>query len=377
MQDAQGTTLLMRAAALGYGEVLRVLLAAHSKTQSSSRGARVNVVSVIDATNTKRQTALMLAAERDDGHRCVALLVQARASLDLRDSLGETALMKAARIGNVQSVRLLLAKGARGDIKDAAAATALLHAAYEGHRVTTLVLLARQPRITVAQVFNELGVSSLEMLLLGGDALNATADEDARARAARAGQTKPSLLQSTSSWLLAAQRRVALSAAKSPLVSAAADKAVGQAVRRALGALGLEQRGRAWWYGRTGGDAAGMDDEGVPNPKAGVSQRESAWTLQGMLRGLTRQPPSHTALKSASGPSPGVAGSGAGAGAGLVPHSIAGYGRLVDKSGQAAEGGREGREGREGRGKSKRRGDASLAEAKRLVARRWCVTDRN
>ena len=61
----------------------------------------------------------MLAAEAEDGVGCVRLLVQARAAVDAADAGGETALIKAARVGHVQTVRLLLAKGARADLRHA------------------------------------------------------------------------------------------------------------------------------------------------------------------------------------------------------------------------------------------------------------------
>ena len=125
-----------------------VLLKANSRAKAS----------LVDAANARNQTALMVAAERDDAHRCVSMLAHARADLDLRDAAGETALMKAARLGSVHTVRLLLSMGARADLKDASSFTALLHAAYEGHRVTALILLARHPRISVADVVEELGV---------------------------------------------------------------------------------------------------------------------------------------------------------------------------------------------------------------------------
>ena len=95
----------------------------------------------IDTTNVYAQTALMLAAEREGGHRCVAMLLQARASINKADLTGETALIKAARMGNLQTVSLLLSSGARADIKDNNSFTALLRAAYEGHRDTVKVLL--------------------------------------------------------------------------------------------------------------------------------------------------------------------------------------------------------------------------------------------
>jgi ankyrin repeat protein len=101
-RDSQGNTLLMRAAALGYAEVMRVLLKAYSKLKFN---AEVGGGALVDATNTRGQSALMLAAERDDGHGCVRMLLHARAAVNLQDHLGETALIKSARLGNVQTVR--------------------------------------------------------------------------------------------------------------------------------------------------------------------------------------------------------------------------------------------------------------------------------
>lgn len=79
---------------------------------------------------------------------------------------------------------------------------------------------------------------------------------------------------------------VGLSVGKSPLIAAVADKTVW----RALGAVGMEQRGKAWWYGRAGAGGGGpVDGEGEVPRTGGVLQRDSGWTLQRMLSGLKQQ----------------------------------------------------------------------------------------
>ena len=61
----------------------------------------------------------------------------------MQDVAGETALIKAARIGNLHAIRLLLAKGARPELKDYSGFSPILRAAYEGHRDAVKVLQAR------------------------------------------------------------------------------------------------------------------------------------------------------------------------------------------------------------------------------------------
>ena len=78
---------------------------------------------------------------------------------------------------------------------------------------------------------------------------------------------------------------VGLSAGRSPLIAAVADKTVW----RALGILGMEQRGRTWWYGRAGAGGGGSGDGEDDVPRAGVLQRDGGWTLQRMLSGLKQQ----------------------------------------------------------------------------------------
>ena len=144
-RDAEGNTLLALAAALGYTDVLRVLVRASHRLSGAAGGAgaggkggvsegeggavsvpvlsrshvQSKAVPLVDAANGRGETALMLAAEAEEGVGCVTLLLQARAAVDAADAGGETALIKAARHGHVQTVRLLLAKGARADLRHA------------------------------------------------------------------------------------------------------------------------------------------------------------------------------------------------------------------------------------------------------------------
>jgi hypothetical protein len=59
-------------------------------------------------------------------------------------------------------------------------------------------------------------------------------------------------------------------------------------MRSGLGIVGMEQRGRAWWRARWQGRAATGEGKGGNEReiKAGVSQRESVWTLKRMLGGV-------------------------------------------------------------------------------------------
>lgn len=77
-----------------------------------------------DATTNDGQTALMLAAR--NGDLCIMdLLIRSGVQIDKQDAQGETALMKAAYHGHVMAVDLLLARGADAGLRSLAGHTAL------------------------------------------------------------------------------------------------------------------------------------------------------------------------------------------------------------------------------------------------------------
>ncbi|MGE3957823.1 MAG: ankyrin repeat domain-containing protein [Vicinamibacterales bacterium] len=144
-----GETPLMVAARGGFAPVVSLLL---------SKGAKV------DATATRRQTALMWAVSRK--HPAVTkLLIDAGASLHLKSATwsqvmavsphgmlqynadvphgADTALLFAARNGDLESARILVAAGANADDADAWGVSATALAAHAGHTAIVELLLEK------------------------------------------------------------------------------------------------------------------------------------------------------------------------------------------------------------------------------------------
>jgi ankyrin repeat protein len=127
-RGARGATLLMHAAALGNVETVRFLIDSGADINAKNdlgatallwaardpdkarllieHGADVNVQS------KQGRTPLMLAALRDGGSDIVALMLAKGAKVNAADGVGDTALLLAAEIGNIETMRLLIAKGA-------------------------------------------------------------------------------------------------------------------------------------------------------------------------------------------------------------------------------------------------------------------------
>lgn len=72
---------------------------------------------LINWQNENGRTALMFAANMGQT-KCVELLLEHNAKLDLQDDIGRTALMHAAVNGKSDSVHLLIAKGANKHLKN-------------------------------------------------------------------------------------------------------------------------------------------------------------------------------------------------------------------------------------------------------------------
>src|SRR5579883_102888 len=151
-----GETPLMVAARGGYAEVVELLLA---------RGANPN------AHGTRGQTALMWAASQKHPEAVKALLTH-HADLNLRSDVwsevmavpphgylpynkaiphgGETALLFAARVGDLESAKLLVAAGANVNDADAWGVSATTLAAHSGFTDLVLFLLDRGANANLA-----------------------------------------------------------------------------------------------------------------------------------------------------------------------------------------------------------------------------------
>ena len=111
-RDARGNTLLMRAAAFGSADAVRLLL---------DRGAEV------DAKNQFGATALIFGANDPEKAR---LLIAKGSSVKVATSSGRTPLMTAATCdGCADTVRLLLSRGAAAQSADVVGNTSLSNAA--------------------------------------------------------------------------------------------------------------------------------------------------------------------------------------------------------------------------------------------------------
>lgn len=103
--DNTGMSALAIASQDGHLDVVRYLL---------DHGADVNAHSKGKVTD---RTALMAAASNDGHPEIVRLLVERGANVNTRGELGWTALIWAAREGDIESVKFLLSKGADPNVK--------------------------------------------------------------------------------------------------------------------------------------------------------------------------------------------------------------------------------------------------------------------
>jgi ankyrin repeat protein len=111
-------------------------------------------------------TALMIAADSGYG-RIVQALLQAQADVGAVDSHGRTALIYAARTGNIECVTALLSRAGIGlDIQDEEGMTALMHAADRGHRAAVRAILARRPNVNAR---NRAGMTAYTLAVQNGD----------------------------------------------------------------------------------------------------------------------------------------------------------------------------------------------------------------
>lgn len=188
VKQVEGRTPLYQAASLGNGTAIVKLLLAH--------GADPNIAIA------NGRTPLMAAAARGDLDT-MALLLDARAGVDTKDSAGDTALILAAGDSDPRAVRLLLDRGADAKARTKRNETALGNAGTAGNEETVRLLLDRGAEVNVRNIR---GYSPL-MLAASSDAIPAGVvtlllakgadtsftgdyDEDARALAAKRGNTE-------------------------------------------------------------------------------------------------------------------------------------------------------------------------------------------
>ena len=132
LQDRQGQTALMHAAAKGNTEAVQALLG-HS---GLGRTAREELVELKDQAG---KTAAQHAEDND--HKELMVFLKEYVALNVPDQEGQTSLMKAALQGDVKLVQSLLTKGADPTMKDKVGCTALMHAAARGNTEVLRLLM--------------------------------------------------------------------------------------------------------------------------------------------------------------------------------------------------------------------------------------------
>lgn len=137
--EPAATMTLLRAVTLGKTDVVKSLLA---------KGANIN------ETDAEGSTPLMIAAEGTaslpNNLPLIQVLIDARASLEARDSRGRTALHRAAAEGRTNVVGLLLDSGAIANKKTKDGATPLYYAVQYGKMPVLELLIARHVQLDLA-----------------------------------------------------------------------------------------------------------------------------------------------------------------------------------------------------------------------------------
>ncbi len=173
--DSEGVPALMNAVLYGDAEMVRMLLGrgAVVNTRDSAGGTALlwaagdpvkagllmDFGADVNAQSESGRTPLMTAAATAGGAGTVALMLQAGANPNLRDRLsgipivwtgggGGTALIEAARVGDLETVRLLVSHGADVNARDGHGGTALSEAAFYGRTKIVRFLLSKGARIT-------------------------------------------------------------------------------------------------------------------------------------------------------------------------------------------------------------------------------------
>lgn len=157
VRDADGTTPLMYAAAVGSLESMRLLLDAGAEANVANnsdatplmwcagdvakvrlllaKGARVN------ARSKQGRTPLQIAVYYPNSIKIVRLLIEKGADINARDAGGATVLESAAGANHMEAARLLLEKGAKVNTADSLGFTPLLLASSNGYRYAPMLKL--------------------------------------------------------------------------------------------------------------------------------------------------------------------------------------------------------------------------------------------
>jgi ankyrin repeat protein len=187
-KQVEGRTPLYQAASIGNGmAVVRLLLANGADPNRAMANGR---------------TPLMAAASRGD-FEMMRALVDAKASVDVRNGAGETALMLAASDGNPRAVRFLLEHGADATARTKRNETALGNAGTAGSEETVRLLLEHGAEVNVrnirgysplmlAAASDTMPAAVVKLLLSKGADTSFAADYDETARdlAAKRGDTE-------------------------------------------------------------------------------------------------------------------------------------------------------------------------------------------
>ena len=167
-----GWTLLMEAAAVGAGNVARLLIQHGARVNDkgalsiASHNRQVEVVQIllqegarVDQAKSDGATPLFVASEK--GHaEVVRVLLKEGARVDQAKSNGATPLFIASQDGHTEVVRLLLKEGARADQATSDGAAPLFVASEKGHTEVVRVLL-KEGGAPVDQAFSRNGATPL------------------------------------------------------------------------------------------------------------------------------------------------------------------------------------------------------------------------
>ncbi|MEO8024953.1 MAG: ankyrin repeat domain-containing protein [Bryobacteraceae bacterium] len=171
-QDKRGRTALLRAAAEGKDDALRLLLAAkadpnHKSTEGStplltattygrisSAKLLLDAGAQVDLADAAGSTPLMIASEGTaylpNNLPLAEVFLDRKAALETQDSRGRTALYRAAAEGKTDVVRALLARKANPNAKASNGSTPLIEAVTFGRASTVPILLEGGAEIDLA-----------------------------------------------------------------------------------------------------------------------------------------------------------------------------------------------------------------------------------
>ena len=161
VQDGDGRTVLISAAARGDAEIVRVLLARGVDVNVKDKQGYTALTHALEAMyddvedellkqpgldpncrGLNGRPALIAYVWRDNKAR-VQKLLDHGADVNMQDADGDTALHGAGKTGNVEIIKLLLDKGADPNAKNKEGGTALMWAAVYGNADAARLLLSR------------------------------------------------------------------------------------------------------------------------------------------------------------------------------------------------------------------------------------------